>query len=77
MKTPIKITINENQYWFLKDGVGEGPIAYLDHCDENGEFRTECAFETSFAFVFLIDGEQVVKRYNDTLGKLEDFIPTV
>ncbi len=60
-----KVTFQDTDYWFLEED-GEGPLAPLDHCDDEGEILFSKAFELSFAHVFA-DGN--IRRFNTVIGQ--------
>ena len=67
----IKVKIEEKEYWWLNEGDGTGAIAPLEHCDEEGNLKPECAFEISFAHVY--QGGRV-QRFHKEIGNISDFI---
>lgn len=72
MNSPIKIKINNESYWFLRGSDGGGAIAYMDHCDENGNLKVESACEESFAHVY---PEGYISRFGKNIGNIKDFLP--
>jgi len=58
--------------WFLENEDGTGPLAPLEHCDDEGNFRSECFLEDSFAHVF--EGG-IIKRFGQEIGSVADLVP--
>lgn len=66
------VIFNGTKYWYIKDD-NHGPLAPLEHCDENGnikDFETGL-FAESFAHVFP-DGN--IMRYGKVIGTENDLI---
>jgi hypothetical protein len=59
------------RYWLLEMGDGSGALAYLEHCDENGEVTFDHAMDTSFAHLYP-DGH--ISRYGVRIGAKEDLV---
>jgi hypothetical protein len=58
--------------WFLEGEDGTGPLAPLEHCDDQGNFKWWCFTEDSFAHV--IEGG-IIKRYGREIGTVSDLVP--
>lgn len=52
--------------------MGGRALAYLEHCDENGDVTWESMASDSFAHLFS-DGR--IKRYQQVIGNEKDLIP--
>lgn len=69
----IKVNIDGQDYWFLQETDGGGPVAPLIHCDKEGNLNIANMFSSdTFAHV---GSDRIVRRYGAILGKIDDFIP--
>ena len=68
----IKVWVDGERYWFLQNPDGSGPIAPLDHCEEDGTFNMFTAFSSdTFAHV---GTDRIMRRYGRELGTVESFL---
>jgi hypothetical protein len=56
--------------WLKDDDTPNGPLAYPEHLDENGDIRASALGAASYAHIF--DG--VIKRYNRVIGTIDDLV---
>jgi hypothetical protein len=57
------------RFWFLLDDAGDGPLAPVEHCDENGDVTADHMFSDSYAHV---SASGVIKRYHKIIGHRDD-----
>jgi hypothetical protein len=72
MPDSILVAFQDELYWYLGDLDNpneQAPIALLAHCDRDGNFLTECAFEESYAYYFPKKG---VLRHGVKIGDFSD-----
>ncbi len=75
-KENIPVRFKGDDYVWLKNDDGSGPLAYPSHLDADGHVNmTDAFFSDSFAHVF---SGGVIMRYNQQIGTVDDleFIPT-
>ncbi len=72
--TPQLVELDgHGRFWFLKDALGSGPLAPLDHCTVTGELIPRNApLGGSYAHVYA-DG--TIKRLTTVIGSLADLRP--
>lgn len=67
----VKVKIHGREFWFRDDGDGNGPIAPLEHCNEDGSLNIRRCFDGP-TFAHVMDGK--VLRYGSVLGTKEDLL---
>lgn len=70
MSGSVKVRFQGTEYWLMCAPDGDyGPLAYIEHCDDEGEIKLESALSESFAHCYP-DGRII--RYGRQIGTRND-----
>lgn len=68
---PVRVRFNGLELWWLRDKEGGGPLAPLDHCDENGEIVDDVTAMLGESYAHVFPGIGIM-RYNEKIGTVDD-----
>lgn len=69
---PIKIHYQGEDFWFLQENNGGGPVAPLHHCDSEGNLNPLMMFSTpTYAHV---SKDRVMRRYGQELCNIDELL---
>jgi hypothetical protein len=71
----IPVRFHDRDLIWLKDDDGSGPLAPLEHIDDDGYVNVyDALYSDSYAHVFS-DGS--IRRYGEIVGRVDDLVLTI